>query len=212
MTQHRCSILLVCLAWLVTEPSVATAQHSSSLWSRRRANRVYLFYDTSARQPGDLITIVLSENTTITNRDQRALSKDSATGATLGFTGSTGGDFGSTSATANLDHASSSDRTFNGDARFNSLRGFSDRLTVTVQAVLPNGNMWVAGRRQVLIEGDERSLLISGVVRPLDVRADNTISSQLVSDLSVRYCGRGAESRFTHQGWLNRKVNRFWPF
>jgi len=204
--------LLFMLLLLSIIPNDLAADGRSSLWTRRRSERVFLFHDTQARHRGDLLTIVIGENTNITNRDQRALSKDSRTGALFAFSGSTGGDFGTTSGVADLDHASSSDRGFNGNSQFTSSRGFSDQFTVTVRSVMPNGNLWVVGRRRIQVEGDERDLYVTGIVRPTDIRANNTVQSQYVGDLQVRFCGRGTESRFTHQGWFNRKANRLWPF
>lgn len=204
-------LLLVAMAICLT-PETGVAQYRNSLWSRRKPQRVTLFYDTQARRAGDLLTILVTENTSITNRDQRALSKDSKSGSALGFNSTTGGDFGVSSAFADLDHETSADREFNGASRFSSSRGFTDRLTVRVQSVLPGGNLWVVGSRRISVEGDERNLCVSGIVRPIDIRANNTVQSQYVSDLRVRFSGNGTESRFTHQGWLNRKLNRIWPF
>lgn len=190
----------------------ADAQFRNSLWSRRSRQRVSLFYDTQARAPGDLLTIVVSENTNITNRDQRALRKDSRSGARVGFEASTGADFGTSSALADLDHSAGTDRGFSGDTRFSSQRGFNDRITVRVQAVLSQGNLWVAGCRRISIEGDDKFLRISGIVRPVDINPNNTVHSRYIANLRLKFVGTGAESKFTNQGWFNRKMNRLWPF
>ncbi|MFK7819157.1 MAG: flagellar basal body L-ring protein FlgH [Planctomycetaceae bacterium] len=193
-------------------PETVSAQYRNSLWSRRRPGRVRLFYDTQARRAGDILTILVNENTNITNNDQRQLNKGSSSSGSLGFNSNTAGGLGVSAALADIDAETNSDRDFNGASRFTSSRGFSDRLTVRVHSVLPSGNLWVVGTRRIIIEGDERSLYVSGIVRPIDILANNTVESQFVADLRMKFNGVGTESKFTRQGWLNRKINKIWPF
>jgi len=105
-----------------------------------------------------------------------------------------------------------SERDFSGNSAFASERQFSDRITVAVMDVLPNGNLVIGGRRRVAVEGDNRILVISGLVRLVDVRPDNTIQSRYIDQLDISYEGKGVESRFVNQGWLGRVTNRIWPF
>jgi flagellar L-ring protein precursor FlgH len=204
--------LLLAVTVISIAPETVSAQYRNSLWSRRKPGRVRLFYDTQARRPGDILTILVNENTNITNNDQRQLNKDSSSSGSLGFNSSTAGGLGVSAALADIDGSTNSDRDFNGASRFSSSRGFSDQLTVRVQSILPGGNLWVVGTRRILVEGDERSLYVSGIVRPIDIRANNTVDSQFIADLRVKFSGVGTESKFTRQGWLNRKINRIWPF
>ncbi len=208
----RPTLLVLAFTAIFLSPDFTEGGNRNSLWSRRKPQRVHLFFDTQARHKGDLLTIVVGENTSITNRDTRALSKDSSTGGKLAFSSSTAGDLGLSSALADVDHDTSTDRDFNGKSQFSSSRGFSDRITVRVVAVLPNGNLYVAGTRRILVEDDERYLSIAGVVRPVDIQADNSVLSHFVGNLRVNFTGRGDGTHFTRQGWLNRKVNRIWPF
>lgn len=57
--------------------------------------------------------------------------------------------------------------------------------------VLPNGNMIIAGKRCLTIAGEQRTLTISGVVRPIDLGPDNKINSTLIADLRTVYEGDG---------------------
>ncbi len=208
----RAFFFLATAAAFLLSPDTAEAQYRNSLWTRRRPSHTFLFHDTHARRQGDVITIVVTENSIITNRDQRNLKKDNSAGAKGSLTTSTGGDLGVSAANGNLDYSNEANRDFNGSSRFSSTRGIQDRVTARVQAVMPNGNLWVVGTRRVNIEGDERCLYISGIVRPLDVRPDNTIPSTMVSDLRIRSVGKGAETRFTRQSWFSRGANKLWPF
>ena len=85
-------------------------------------------------------------------------------------------------------------------------------LVVAVMDLLPNGNMVIGGRRQRVVSGELRTLVISGIVRPLDIRPDNTIRSQFIANFRVDYLGKGPESEFTNQGWFGKTLNALWPF
>lgn len=174
---------------------------AQSLFQRSDPSMLFLFRDTSARHVGDLITVVVRENTDVDNRDQRASDKNSQ-----------GSFLFDTSETNEVNYSSNSGRSFNGSSQYSVEQEVSDRITVTVLDVLPNGNLVVGGKRTRLLSGEKRTLVVSGVVRPIDVRPDNTVLSEYISNFSVCYQGRGPESHFVHQGWLSRMVNNIWPF
>lgn len=182
------------------------------LWNRRSPYQTYLYQDTKARRPGDLVTIVINENTDVDNSDSRNLNKTNNTGFKLDFNGAAGGDIGSQSGTATIDANQSSNRSMNGNTSYSSDRDFSDRVTVSVLQVMPNGNLIIGGSRRILVEGDERILTLRGIVRALDINPDNTVPSRLIADLHVFYEGNGPESRFVNQGWFSRCFNKVWPF
>jgi flagellar L-ring protein precursor FlgH len=182
------------------------------LWKQRKSERVFLFSDTLARDVGDLLTLVISEDTDVDQRDNRALSKSAGKNGSFDITGAAGGDLGSGAGNANLDAAGSVGRNFDGSSSFSSARQFSDRVTLTVMDVLPNGNLVVSGRRMINVDRDQRELIVSGVVRPSDVNPDNTVHSRYVSELRVNYVGEGTDAKFTKPGWLSRITNRFSPF
>ncbi len=78
--------------------------------------------------------------------------------------------------------------------------------------VLPNGNMLLAGRRTLSIAGEQRNLIILGMVRPIDLGSDNKVNSRYVADLRTVYEGDGPSRQFVRQGWLGRAANKVWPF
>ncbi|MFY9252629.1 MAG: flagellar basal body L-ring protein FlgH [Fuerstiella sp.] len=185
---------------------------ADSLWPKRCPNRAYLVDDSRAVRPGDLLTIIISESTQVTNREGKGLSKTSDASGLFNFEGSTGGGLGISAADGNLTFSKSSDRSFDGSANYQNSQRFTDRITVTVVGVSQNGNLTLQGNRTMMISGEQRTLHISGTVRPIDIGPDNTISSQYVSDMMTVYEGTGAEQSFTRQGWFGRKVNKVWPF
>jgi flagellar L-ring protein precursor FlgH len=184
-----------------------TCRGQQTMWERRLSSQVFLFHDTKARQVGDLLTVVIRENTDVDNRDQRQMRKEVGGGGVFGLSGSTAGG-GSSSVAADLESSSSYNREFDGRAQYSVARDFTDRMTVSVLDVLPNGNLVIGGKRSRLISGEERTLCVSGVVRPRDILPDNTVESPYISSFRVYYDGQGQESRFTNKWRLPSWVPR----
>ena len=185
---------------------------ADSLWKKRDPQRAYLFYDSRARNVGDLLTLIISEASEVENSENRSLDKNSSAGTTADFAAGSGGGLATQAANASLDFASSAKRAFSGKANYRDSREYTDHITVTVVDVLPNGNLVISGRRCLSIAGEQRTLIVSGVVRPIDLGPDNKISSRYVADLKTVYEGEGSSKRFTRQGWMSRAANKVWPF
>lgn len=190
----------------------ATGALADSLWKRRNPRRAFLVDDSRARRPGDLLTIIISESTTVSNREGKGLSKETSANGVFDITAASGGGFGVSGANANLDFSKSTGRTFDGAANYQNSQRFTDRVTVTVTGVTSEGNLIVEGTRNIQIAGEFRTLHVSGVVRSIDIGPDNQVSSQLVGNMSAVYEGKGPERQFTRQGWLGRGMNKIWPF
>ncbi len=185
---------------------------ADSLWKKRDAQRAYLFYDSRARNVGDLLTLIISEASEVENSENRSLDKNSSSGASADYAAGSGGGLATQAANASLDFASSAKRAFSGKANYRDSREYTDHITVTVVDVLPNGNLVISGRRCLSIAGEQRTLVVSGVVRPIDLGPDNKISSRYVADLKTVYEGEGSSKKFTRQGWFSRAANKVWPF
>jgi flagellar L-ring protein precursor FlgH len=205
--KQRLLVLLIFV--LLFGLSYASADH---LWDRRVPNGAYLFMDNKARRVGDLLTIVIREGTNIENREQRNNEKKTKTNWLFNFAGSTTGNIGGRTASANATNDVESQRKLDGTAQYTSDRKFTDRMTVTVIQVLPNGNLVIEGTRDQTLQGENRTIKISGVVRPQDIGTGNTIESSYIANFQVTYRGKGIESAYTQQGWLGLIMNKLWPF
>ena len=133
---------------------------AESLWKKRNPQYAFLFVDSKARRVGDLLTIVVSQATNVNSSEDRELEKSSQAGATVNLDTQAGGGFGVQAANAGLNFAKNSNRGFDGESSFQSNQAFTDRMTVSVVDVLPNGNLVVSGHRKVRLVGDERLSLI----------------------------------------------------
>jgi flagellar L-ring protein precursor FlgH len=189
--------LLIALALAAAAPAFA-----DDIWARRDPRIANLFQDNRARNVGDILTLVINENTTENEREQRQQSKTNTfTGQATLFgvpqVANSDGNFG---------------RTFSGSGQLTGGRTFTDRIALTVVDVMPNGNLVVEGFRSRLTMGEERVLRISGVVRSQDVAVGNLVQSGSLANAKLSYLGRGPTTRQVNQNFLGRVMNRLWPF
>ncbi len=200
------ALVLLAIA-VTTQPSLG-----QSLFERRSNNQIDQYRDYAARNRGDTLSILIAESTDVENRDERSMDKTGNSSSTQGFDYGLGGTIGTGSGSAELGTNTANQRGFTGDAEFRSERQITDRFSVMVVDVLPNGNLVVEGTRKISVQGDARDLKLTGIVRQYDILPGNTVPSYLVADLRLTLDAEGAEQAFTSQGWLSRRFNRIWPF
>ena len=166
-----------------------------------------LFEDRRARHVGDTLTVVLEERTTASKRSSAAASKESSlnSGVTAGtkvplFDRWTG-----------LALGASSENSFAGKGSSSATNNFSGTITVTVMEVYANGNLVVAGEKQLAVSDEVEIIRFSGVVNPSSLNA-NTVPSTQIADARIEYRGRGAADDAQTPGILTRGILKFWPF
>jgi flagellar L-ring protein FlgH len=171
---------------------------------------VSLFENPIARHVGDIVTIVLNENTAAkksATTDTSKATTDTLPGMTL--LGAAATLHGRPLLNNDINDATK----FQGagdSAQSNSLTGF---VTVTVSKVLPNGNLYVRGEKYMELNQGSELIRLTGVVRPIDLAADNSIPSYKVGAAKISYVGKGALADANAQGWLSRFFNSPWtPF
>lgn len=190
---------------------------AGSIWAKAEglngARAVQLYQDDTARNVGDILTIIIDEQSTVENQTDRKGEKDSkrsiATSGTV-QTNDIGGWWGRrgtavTLPTINATSDASSD--FEGKHDYQSDRRIADQITVTVQDVLPNGCLIVLGTRQRTTDGDTQTIQVSGIVRPSDITFANTVQSGRVADFRMALAIKGHETGWTTPGWLGRILN-----
>ncbi len=192
--------------------SVTGSLRGDSLWQKRNPQRAYLCQDSRARSVGDLVTIEVTESSEVDNSEDKSMSKSSGNSISSDFEASSGGGLATQASNAALELSNTAGRNFSGKASYRDSRGFTDQITVSVVDVLPNGNMLLAGRRTLTIAGEQRNLVISGMVRAIDLGPDNKVNSRYVADLRTVYEGDGPSRQFVRQGWFSKAANKVWPF
>ena len=188
---------------------VAPAQESNGSIYHSRNNR-FLFEDLKARRVGDLITVILDEQTNAAKTATTNTSKDNSVdlpGPTIAGLPVTHN--GRPILSATLDSASS----FSGSGDSSQSNSLSGNITVTVAEVLNNGNLVVRGEKLLTLNNGSEIIRISGIVRPHDVTPDNTVESTQIANANITYSGKGAVADSNRQGWLSRFfTSPLWPF
>ncbi len=186
-----------------------------SIWARANGKTRSVYCDDTARGVGDNLTIVINETSKIDNTSKRSMEKKDE--RTASMSGSAKGNdvtpmwLDRTFNLPTVDAKSASDTKFDGKADYNASRSLVDQITVTVEDVLPNGNLVVIGKRERTVAGDKQIIQASGIVRPSDIAFDNTIASDKIANFQIAVKNKGQESEFTNPGWLARILNFFNP-
>ncbi len=179
------------------------SESSDSIFSHRRSNRI-----------GDLVTIVIQESANATRDATTDTSRKSEISA--GISAFAGAMNALKSAYPSVDPnkllAAMSQNDFSGKGQTTSSGKLSATLTTRIKRILPNGDFYVEGSKVVMINEEESHLYLSGVVRPPDIQADNTVASNYVADAQVEYTGRGPVADKQKPGWFSRLFDWIYPF
>ncbi|PPE74539.1 flagellar basal body L-ring protein FlgH [Solimonas fluminis] len=193
-----------------TLPMPAMPAAAASEGSIYAAGGMALFEDQKARRVGDTLTIVLVESTTAQKKASTSTAKDS--NASID-----GPKLFGRPVTVNgvpvLEAELGSSKTFKGNGDSSQSNQLQGSVGAVVMQVLPNGNLVVSGRKQVQINQGSETVSIEGIVRPVDIRPDNSITSDRVANAAISYSGQGAVADSNVMGWASRFFNSGWfPF
>jgi len=171
---------------------------------------IALFENAVARRVGDTLTIRLNERTNASKSSSTTTKK--STNAELTSPTVAGRPVtvnGTQVLAAGIDNKAEFDG--QGDSRqSNQLQG---DLSVTVAQRLANGNLLVRGQKWIAINQGREYVRIQGIVRPIDIDPDNSISSLKVADAMISYGAKGALADANRPGLLARFFNLPWmPF
>jgi flagellar L-ring protein FlgH len=158
-----------------------------------------LFEDRRARLVGDTITIAIEETVHASQQSTTKLGRDSALSA-----GVSALPYASARTLGRLSVDANSKLEGHADGKTDSTNVFSGTITVTVQQVLPNGNLLVAGEKQIGVNQNVDVMRFSGIVNPTTIRSGNVVSSTQVAEARLDQRGQGDVGRVQGLGWLTR--------
>jgi len=164
------------------------------------------FEDRKARLLGDTLTVQIEEKLSARQSSTSSLDRKGSVDASV-----TAFPYAGKSSLNKLSVNGSSGNTFEGKGSTLSDNTFIGTITVTVVEVLPNGNLVVAGEKQVGINQNIESLKFAGVVSPMTIQAGNVVSSTQVADARMQVRGKGDIDRAQTTGWLSRFFLSFLP-
>ena len=197
------------------DPAVNLASEKLSNGAIFRSGQSGLFAtDQRARRVGDILTVTFNEIFAATKAQTAASSKADAFAVTLptglpniltgGFDKDAGGNGAGLTAGTN--------RTFSGTGNAAQSNSFTGSLAVTVIRVFPNGNMEVAGQKEITLNNGNEYVRVKGIVRPEDISATNIVSSTRLADAQIRYTGSGHLADASKPGWLSQIMRAISPF
>ncbi len=163
---------------------------ANSLW--RPGARAF-FKDQRATEVGDILTVSvnINESGNLKNQTQVSTASVEAAGvpSMLGFEKSIGKVFAGANASSLVDFNSSSG--MNGNGTMQRQEQVVINLAAVVTQKLPNGNLVIAGKQELRVNGDMRELSVQGIIRVEDISSLNTITSDKIAEARITYGGRG---------------------
>jgi flagellar L-ring protein precursor FlgH len=189
-----------------------TSVVADSLWKTDTSPNS-IFADKKARRVGDIVTIMVQQNTAATRNNNTSTSKQTAVDASIssflyGPAASglltKGGQYPSMGFTGK--------NTYAGGGQIQNAETITAQIAVRVIDVLPNGNMVVEGRSHTAFSGEKQDAVLRGTIRYDDITANNTVFSYNIADASIQYVSHGTITDAQNKGWFNRVWDKINPF
>lgn len=183
----KSSPLLAMSCLLVGFPQATMAEQLYS-----RDNWANLASDNKAKEVGDIVTVVIFESASATNRVGTRSAKDTSLDGSISTDGLNETlSFGIGGSYRGLGETERSDR-------------FVASMAAQIEDVLPNGDFVIAGSQNLLVNGERRDIKVRGQVRAIDILPDNTVASSRLANAMINYDGKGYVTRSAKPGLLNR--------
>lgn len=187
-------------------PPKPAAQNNGSIYQPTTA--MSLFSDQRAHRVGDLITVILNENTNATKSADTSTSRNSS--VNVGASTLLGGPV-TFNGQDPLSTGLSSKNAFTGKGQSTQSNTMTGTITVTVAKVLSNGDLVIQGQKWLQINQGREYVRLRGIVRPADITPQNTVDSTQIANAHIAYSGQGMLNNSNRPGWLVRFFNAWWP-
>jgi len=194
-----------------------TVKRKGALYSRRGAS---LFADKKDLQLGDIIQVLIQETLTNDSTDERELKKSNNTNIGAGVFAAPGAASSGTVNTVNklnngllgVGFQSNTTNNFKGTSSSKADEEFTTTISAIIEQTYQNGNYFIKGSKEMLINGQKQNIRISGVIRPYDISPENTVFSYQLANLKILYEKDGTETNAIKQGWGTRLIESISPF
>lgn len=188
-------------------------KEQGSLWG---INNTSLFSDQKARTVGDIVTVIISESSSASK--EATTSTDRTTSMSAGIPNFFGlendpiwADSYNPIDISNLVSADFSN-SFSGNGTTSRKEDLTASLTTQVIGKYPNGQLKIRGGKEVMVNNEVQVIYLTGIIRPVDITAANTVSSSKILNARISYTGKGALSDKNQPGWAMRVLDNIWPF
>lgn len=189
-------------------PSSVATESTGAIYQPAAHTGFTLFEDRRPGSIGDIVTVIIQEKTNAAKSVQTSTHRKAGGELDVGVAPGLLPDVLGARQAFQMGGENSS--TGRGTTRADNM--FSGSLTATVVEVLPNGNLKIAGDKQIAINRGSEHIRFSGVVDPRVVTGANTVLSTQVADAKIEFRSRGAMDEVQAMGWLQRFFLSISPF
>ncbi|MCH8473759.1 MAG: flagellar basal body L-ring protein FlgH [Opitutales bacterium] len=171
-----------------------------------------MFSDQKARQIGDIVTVVIQENSSVSASKSTDTDKTSSVDSELARILYDSSSFLRDGEGQLPGMGWSSNDNFSGGGSVSGEQSASAQLSAIVVDRQPNGNLIIEGVRRVVFNNETNYVVLRGAIRPTDVGSDNTILSSRIADAEIQLIDEGSLTEAQRKGWLNRAYDWINPF
>src|SRR5215471_8781928 len=141
--------------------------------------------DLRAADVGDVVTILVNDTASAVARGATNTSRKSSAKSNIAALG------GSANARLASLLGLSGDQELQGQGQTSRNMTLTTTMSARVTEVTPNGSLIVEGQKHVGVNSEKQTIIVRGLVRPVDLTVQNTVTSAQVADLSVQVNGKG---------------------
>lgn len=153
--------------------------------------------DMKPRQVGDIVTVIVMEDSRAGQTANTSSSKTSS------IKGSAKAKPGAAALPLAYEVNEGGSASSSGGGNTQRTAYFTAKVGATVTEVLPGGNMRISGAQVIKVNHDEQKIEVSGIVRPQDISQENTVLSFFLAEAKIKYTGSGVLSRRQRRGLFN---------
>ncbi len=168
-----------------------------------------LFADHVARNVGDILTVRLEEQTKGMKQTNMKNTRTTANNTDAGSSKKPVLFGGNLNATI---FDTGTNLSFDGKGDTGESNQLQGTVSVSVTRVLSNDNMVVQGESWVTINEGREYIRLTGIVRPEDIDAQNSVSSQRIAEARISYSGNGQVADVSREGVLTQLIYKFFPY
>lgn len=201
------------LTWPLPRAVERVPQTANSLWQPE--SRTF-FRDLRANQVGDIIrvTVDISDSASLSNESEatRDTTEDAAAPQIFGFEQTLAAKLLPDGANLADLLTLSANRSVAGQGSIDRDESIRTEIAAVVTQKLPNGNLVISGSQEIRVNYELRRINISGVIRPQDIAADNSVTSSQVAEARISYGGKGAISDVQQPRYGYQVIDALSPF
>ncbi|NPA82188.1 MAG: flagellar basal body L-ring protein FlgH [Epsilonproteobacteria bacterium] len=176
-----------------------------------------LFADRKAMRVNDIVTVVIDEKIFQSSSGKKKLQAKNNNQISGGLItanngGALAGVANAVNGFTNLGFQSNSNNSFTASGTNSRDEKFTTTLTARIIKVLSNGNYFIQGSRELLVNGNKQIIQISGVIRGDDIDERNTINSKYIADAKIYYTTQGDIDQINKKPWGSRIIEAISPF